>query len=85
MKTQKQFLENMQLMFQKHATATSGAQSSEPYRARTIEKDSNDTSQQESHNRDIPEKKTLLQVEKENVSTRMIKIVKIESLYTPQT
>ena len=75
----------MQLMFQKHATATSGTQSSEPYRARTIEKDSNDTSQQESHNRDIPEKKTLLQVEKEHVSTRMIKIVKIESLYTPQT
>ena len=32
-------------------------QSSEPYRARTLEKDSNDTSQQESDNRDIPEKK----------------------------
>ena len=45
MKTQKQFMENMQLMFQKHASATSTAQSSGPY-----EKYSN-VSQQESYDR----------------------------------
>ena len=56
MKTHKQFMENMQLMFQKHATATSITQSSGPYRSRTDEKDSNDASQQESHDRAIHEK-----------------------------
>ena len=56
MKTQKQFMENMQLMFQKHATATSITQSSGPYRSRTDEKDSNDASQQEIYDRDIHEK-----------------------------
>ena len=54
MKTQKQFMENMQL-FQKHATATSTTQSSGPYRPRTDEKDSNGASQQESHDRAIHE------------------------------
>ena len=61
-KTQKQFIENMQLMFQKHATATSTIQSSRPYRSRTDEKDSNDTSQQR-----VMTKKPLVQVEKESV------------------
>ena len=56
MKTQKQFMENMQLMFQKHATATPTTQSSGPYKSRTDEKDSNDASQQESYDWDIPEK-----------------------------
>ena len=55
MKTQKQFMENMQLMFQKHATATSMTQFSEPFRSKTDEKDSNDASQQESHDRAIHE------------------------------
>ena len=49
MTTQKQFMENMQLMFQKHATATSMTQSSEPYGPRTDDNNSNDASQQESH------------------------------------
>ena len=48
MKTQKQFMENMQLMFQKHATAMSTPQSSGPYRSRIDENDSNDASKQES-------------------------------------
>ena len=51
MKTQKQFMENMQLMFQKRASATSTAQSSGPYRSRNDEKYSNDVSQQESYDR----------------------------------
>ena len=51
MRTQKQFMENMQLMFQKHATATSTPQSSGPYRSRTDENNSNDASKQESHDR----------------------------------
>ena len=51
MRTQKQFMEIMQLMFQKHATATSRPKSSGPYRSRTDENNSNDASQQESHNR----------------------------------
>ena len=55
MKTQKQFMENMQLMFQKHATATSTPQSSGPYRSRTDENNSNDASQQESYDRAIHE------------------------------
>ena len=55
MRTQKQFMENMQLMFQKHATATSTPQSSGPYRSRTDENNSNDASQQESYDRDIHE------------------------------
>ena len=55
MKTQKQFMENMQFMFQKHATATWTTQSSGPYRSRTDEKDSNDASQKESHDRAIHE------------------------------
>ena len=62
MKIQKQFMENMQLMFQKHATATSTTQSSRPYRSRTDEEDSNDTSQQR-----VMAKKLLVQVEKERV------------------
>ena len=37
MKTQKQFMENMQLMFQKNTTVTSTPQSSGPYRSRTDE------------------------------------------------
>ena len=41
MKTQKQFMENMQLMFHKHSTATSTPQSSGPYRSRTDENNSN--------------------------------------------
>ena len=54
MKTQKQFMENMQLMFQKHATAMSRTQSSEPYRLKADEeKDYNDTPQQDSHDRAI--------------------------------
>ena len=56
MKTQKQFMENMQVVFQKHATATSTAHSSGPYRSRTDEKDSNDAAQQESYDRDIHKK-----------------------------
>ena len=56
MKTKKQFLENMQLMFQKHATATLSAQSSGPYSSRTDEKNSNDPSQQESYDRGIHKK-----------------------------
>ena len=52
MKTQKQFMENMQLMFQKHATATSTPRSSGP---RTDENNSNDASQQYSHDRPIHE------------------------------
>ena len=51
MRTQKQFMENMQLMFQKHATATSTPQSSGPYRSRTDENNANDASQQESYDR----------------------------------
>ena len=62
MKIQKQFMENMQLMFQKHAAATSTTQSSRPYSSRTDEKDSNDTSQQR-----VMAKKPLVQVEKERV------------------
>ena len=54
-KTQKQFMENMQLMFQKHATATSTPQFSGPYRSRIDENNSNDASQQESHDRAIHE------------------------------
>ena len=53
MKTQKQFMENMQLMFQKHATATSMTHSSGPYRSSTDAKYSNDALQQESHVRAI--------------------------------
>ena len=45
MKTQKQFIENIQLMFQKHATATSRPQSSGPYRSRSDENNSNDALQ----------------------------------------
>ena len=56
MKTLKQFTENMQLMFQKHATALSTTQSSAPHRSRIDEKDSNDASQEESHDRAIHEK-----------------------------
>ena len=48
MRTQKQFMEIMQLMFQKHATATSTPQSSGPYRSRT---DENNSNEQESHDR----------------------------------
>ena len=55
MKTQKHFMENMQFMFQKHATATSTTQSSGPYRSRTDDKDCNDASQRESHDRAIHE------------------------------
>ena len=56
MKTQQQFMESMQLMFQKHITATSKTQSSSgPYRSRTDEKDSNDASKQESYDRAIHE------------------------------
>ena len=51
MRTQKQFMESMQLMFQKHATETSTPQSSGPYRSRTDENNSNQASQQESHGR----------------------------------
>ena len=86
MKTQKQFMGNMQLMFQKHTTATSVTQPIGPYRSRTDEKDSNDASQQESHNRYIPDKNPGAYTrEKQNVCTRMIKIVRIESHYPPQT
>ena len=56
MKTLKQFMENMQLMFQKHATASSTTQSSAPHRSRVNEKDSNDASQEENHDRAIHEK-----------------------------
>ena len=49
-------MENMKLIFQKHATAMSRTQSSGPYRSGNDEKDSNDASQQESHDRDIHEK-----------------------------
>ena len=56
MKTEKQFMENMQLMFKKHATVTSAIQSSGPYRSRTNGRDSNDASKQESYDRDIYEK-----------------------------
>ena len=56
MKTQKQFMENIQLMFQKHATAISTTQSKSSYRSRTDEKDCNDASQQERHDRAIHEK-----------------------------
>ena len=52
MKTQKQFMEKILLVFQKHATT----QSSEPYRSRTDEKDSNDASQLEIYGRDIYKK-----------------------------
>ena len=52
-KTQKQNIENMQLMFQKHTTATSTTQSSRPYRSRNDEKDYHDVSQQESYDRDM--------------------------------
>ena len=55
MKTQKQFMDNMRLMFQKHATATSITQSSGPHRSTTDEKEPNDASQQESHDRAIHE------------------------------
>ena len=51
MRTQKQFMENMQLIFQKHATAMSTPQSSGPYRSRTDENNANDASQQESYDR----------------------------------
>ena len=51
MRTQKQFMENMQLMFQKHATAMSTPQSSGPCRSRTDENNANDASQQESYDR----------------------------------
>ena len=84
MNAQKQFMESMPLMFHKHATATSMTHSSGPYRSRTDEKGSNDASQQESHNRDIPEKAPGAS-RKKNVCNRMIKIVKIESHYTPHT
>ena len=56
MKTQKQFRENMQLMFEKHATATSMTQPSGPYRSSTDAEYSNDALQQESHGRAIHEK-----------------------------
>ena len=56
MKTQKQLMDNTQLIFQKHATATSTTQFSGTYRSGNDEKDSNDTSQQESFDRDIHEK-----------------------------
>ena len=49
-------MENMQVVFQKHATATSTAHSSGPYRSRTDEKDSNDAAQQESYDRAIHKK-----------------------------
>ena len=52
MKTQKQLMENMQLMFQKHATATSTPRSSG---LRTDENNSNHASQQYSHDRPIHE------------------------------
>ena len=52
-KTQKQNIENMQLMFQKNTTATSTTQSSRPYRSRNDEKDYHDVSQQESYDRDM--------------------------------
>ena len=55
MTTQKDFIENMQLMFQKHATATSMPLSSGPYRSSSDENNSNDASQQESHDRAIHE------------------------------
>ena len=42
-------------MFQKHATATSITQSSGPHRSTTDEKEPNDASQQESHDRAIHE------------------------------
>ena len=51
MRTQKQFMENMQLMFQKHATAMSMPQSSGPYGPKTGDNNSNDASPQESHDR----------------------------------
>ena len=51
MRTQKQFMENMQLMFQKHATVRSTPQSSGPYRSRTDDNNANDASQQESYDR----------------------------------
>ena len=47
----------MEHMFQKIATATSATQSSGSYRSRTDEKDSNDASQQESHDRAIQEER----------------------------
>ena len=56
MKTQKQFTENMKLLFQKHATAASTTQSSGPYRSGNDEKDSNDASQWESYDRNILKK-----------------------------
>ena len=56
MKTQKRFMENMQLMFQKLVTATSTTQSIGSYRSRSDEKDSIDVSEQESYDRDIHEK-----------------------------
>ena len=46
----------MQLMFQKHATATSTTQPSGSYRSKTDKKDSNDASQQGSYDRDIHKK-----------------------------
>ena len=55
MKTQKQFMDNMWLMFQKHATATSIAQSSGTHRSTTDEKEPNDAKQQEIHDRAIHE------------------------------
>ena len=62
MKIQKQFMEKIQLVFQKHATT----QPSEPYRSRTDEKDPNDASQQEIYDRDIPKKKSMVHIKKEN-------------------
>lgn len=55
MKTQKQFTENMKLMFQKHVTAASKTQSSGTYMSTTDEKYSNDASQQEGYDSDIHE------------------------------
>ena len=51
MRTQKQFMENMQLIFQKHVAATSMPQSSVPYKSRTDGNNSNGASQQESYDR----------------------------------
>ena len=64
MKTQKQFIENMQLMFQKHATTTSMTQLSELYGPRA------DGGLMMHRSRrfmtELFTKKSLVQVEKEN-------------------
>ena len=78
LKTQKQFLGNMQFMFQKHATATRTTKSNELHRSRIGEKDSHDESQQESCDRNIP-KNTPGASRKRKRVYQHYQIVKIES------